>query len=249
MSKCRRVVKVDILPTQAVWWELFLLFTAVGIIVAGSVTAFFIYNLIKYRAKGRVDESPAEAEKGKFRIMVESSISGKSKYLLFVTGIIVFILIVATIDETLYLEFTPPADEAVVIMVIGFQFGWQFEYSVGGETIKTINYVVLPTDTLIEFKVTSRDVFHAFGIPEFKNKIDAIPGILNSMWITTPEEPGIVYNAYCYELCGAGHSLMVGKVIIVDKEEFFEAYNAGPEVFGEYVNSVISQYRQGGALG
>ncbi|BAN90027.1 cytochrome c oxidase (aa3-type) subunit II [Aeropyrum camini SY1 = JCM 12091] len=234
---------VDIIPTEAIWWRLFLLFTVVGVLAAGTVTVFFIYTLFKYRSSGQTTGGGESAAGRIYRIMVESPVSGKSKYLLFVTGLIVMGLIVTTIDETLYLEKSPPVEDALVVMVVGFQFGWQFEYSVDGETVTTINYLVVPSDTLVEFRVTSRDVFHAFGIPEFKNKIDAIPGILNSMWIKTPDEPGKVYNAYCYELCGIGHSLMVGKVIVVDKTKFYNAYNSGPDVFREYVNSVISNYK------
>ena len=90
--------------------------------------------------------------------------------------------------------------------------------------------------------MTSRDVFHTFGAAEFKVKVDAIPGILNTMWTKTPPEPS-VFTAYCYELCGVGHSFMTAKVIVVDKDEFFQAYNAGPEKFKAYIEEVAAKYR------
>ncbi len=229
---------VEVLSTDAIWWSLFTMFTAAGLILAGTVTLIFLYLIYRYRVKGSEDKD--ELEPG--RIYVETPAKGSSRLLLVFTGIIVLSLIVATFDETIYLERTP-SEEAFVIWVTGFQFGWQFDYNVDGETITTIGAVVVPSDTVIEFKVTSRDVFHTFGFAEFKVKIDALPGIVNSMWIKTPEEPGEVYKAYCYELCGIGHSLMVADMIVVDKNEFFQAYEAGPQEFRNFINQVISEYR------
>ena len=235
---------LDITPTDAVWWYLFRLFTAVGLVVAGGVTLFYIYTLFRYRSKEKPEDLgavPGEGAEGERRILVETKPRGVTKVILLMTGLVVFTLIVTTIDETIYLEFTPTED-AFPVWVTGFQFGWRFEYEVDGETVTTNGYVVLPTDTVIEFKVTSIDVFHTFGAPEFKVKIDAIPGILNTMWVKTPPEP-TVFTAFCYELCGVGHSFMTAKVIVVDKEEFFEAYNAGPEEFRAFLEEVASQYR------
>ena len=238
------VSMVEVASTDAVWWSLFTLFTAAGLLLAGTVTLIFFYLIYKYRYKpgSGADEGREEIKPG--RIYVETPARGSSRLLLLFTGIIVMSLIVATFDETIYLERTP-VDDAFVVWVTGFQFGWEFEYMVDGQTLRYINYLVLPTDTVVEFKVTSRDVFHTFGFAEFKTKIDAIPGVVNSMWIKTPDEPG-VYKAYCYELCGVGHSLMVGEVIIVDKDEFFRAYEAGPEAFKQFVDNVIAEYRRGG---
>ena len=230
----------DIVPTEQVWWYLFTLFTAAGLVIAGGVTLFFIYTLFKYRSTDG-GEGVKAAREG--RMLVETTPRGITKVILLATGIVVFTLIVTTIDDTIYLEFTPTED-AFPVWVIGFQFGWRFEYEVNGETVSTVGYVVLPSDTVVEFKVTSIDVFHTFGAREFKNKIDALPGILNSMWVKTPPEP-TVFKAYCYELCGVGHSFMVADIIIVDKEQFFEAYNAGPEEFQRFLEEVAAEYREG----
>lgn len=229
----------NVVPTDVVWWELFLLFTAVGVLLAGGVTILFLYILVKYRSSSH-SQSEDSIKPG--FIYVETPVKGVSKVILAITGLIVFGLIVSTIDETLYLEYTPPSDEALVIWVTGVQFAWKFKYAIDNTTVDApINYLVLPTDTLVEFKVVSEDVFHTFGIPETKVKIDAIPGIVNTMWIVTPKEP-TVYKGYCYELCGAGHSLMVADIIIVDKERFYDAYDKGPEEFLEFINSVIEEY-------
>ena len=175
----------DIIPTEMVWWKLFLLFTGVGVVIAGGVTLLFLYILVKYRSHGSGD--PPDAPKPGF-VYIETPVKGISKIILLLTGLVVFSLIVSTIDETLYLEYTPPSDNALVIWVTGVQFAWKFMYTVGNSTVQApVNYLVLPTDTLVEFKVTSEDVFHSFGMPETKVKIDAIPGIVNTMSIVTPK--------------------------------------------------------------
>ncbi len=242
-------MSLDIIGTEQVWWNLFKLFTAVGLVIAGGVTIFYLYTLVRYRSReatGPPKEVEEEGGQGAFRILVESPPKGASKVVLLLTGIIVFSLIVATIDDTIYLEFTPTED-AFPVWVTGFQFGWKFEYNVDGESVVSTGLLVLPSDTVVEFKVTSSDVYHTFGIPEFKVKIDAIPGILNTMWIKTPEGEGVyeVYTAYCYELCGIGHSFMTAKVVVVDKERFFEAYNGGPEEFRALIEEVSSSLREG----
>jgi len=230
----------EIAATNEVWWSLFTRFTIVGLIVAGGVALFYLYSILKYKARDTPEDVGVPREKSVTRMLVETKPMGISKVLLFATGLIVLTLIVSTIGDTVYLEFTPTED-ALPIWVTGFQFGWSFDYYVGGEKVTTTGYVVLPADTVVEFKVTSRDVFHNFGIPEFKVKIDAIPGILNRMWVKTPSKPA-VYTAYCYELCGVGHSLMTAKVIVVDKGEFFNAFNQGPEAFKACLEKVRAEY-------
>lgn len=74
---------------------------------------------------------------------------------------------------------------------------------------------MLPVDTVVEFKVVGGDVLHAFGIPYFKVKVDAIPGVVNSVWIRTPSEPGTYGYVWCYELCGSGHTIMRAPVEVV----------------------------------
>jgi cytochrome c oxidase subunit 2 len=109
--------------------------------------------------------------------------------------------------------------DKLVIWVEARQFVWVFKYPQG---FTSVNKLVLPTDTLVEFKVTSSDVWHAFGIPYFKVKIDAIPGVVNSVWIKTPSKPGSYGYVWCYELCGAGHTIMRASVEVVDRGSFEE---------------------------
>ena len=66
--------------------------------------------------------------------------------------------------------------------------------------------------------VTSNDVIHAWGVPAFWVKIDAVPGRLNETWFRADREG--VYYGVCYELCGAQHGYMPIAVEVVSRERF-----------------------------
>ena len=70
----------------------------------------------------------------------------------------------------------------------------------------------------VKLIVTSNDVIHAWGVPAFWTKIDAVPGRLNETWFRA-DRPGVYYGV-CYELCGARHGYMPIAVEVVSREQF-----------------------------
>ena len=66
--------------------------------------------------------------------------------------------------------------------------------------------------------MTSKDVIHSFWVPEFRQKQDAVPGIVTHLPIT-PTKTGD-YTLICTELCGLGHALMRAPVIVMKQDEF-----------------------------
>jgi cytochrome c oxidase subunit 2 len=70
----------------------------------------------------------------------------------------------------------------------------------------------------VEFHVRSKDVIHDFWVPEFRQKIDAVPGITTKYRIT-PNRLG-AYPVVCAELCGLGHSTMRQTVHVLPQQEF-----------------------------
>ena len=76
----------------------------------------------------------------------------------------------------------------------------------------------VPTDREVHIRVTAADVWHAFGIPEFRVKADAIPAETTETWFVA-EETGD-FNAECFELCGSGHTGMEAGVTAMSQEEF-----------------------------
>jgi cytochrome c oxidase subunit 2 len=152
----------------------------------------------------------------------------------------------------------PPANEALVVQVTAEQFAWNIHYPgpdrVFGRTdiklldlqsnplgldrsdpaakddVTTLNQLYLPANQPIIVRLRSKDVIHSFGVPEFRVKQDAIPGLTIPIWfvptVTTAEmrtrtgNPEFQYEIACAQLCGLGHYRMRGFVTVQSTEDF-----------------------------
>lgn len=129
----------------------------------------------------------------------------------------------------------PPAD-APEIYVVGKQWMWKVQYP-GGERVilgqNSLDYakavegegyfsgeMVLPVGQSFKITGTSEDVIHSFGIPAFRQKFDVLPGRYTSIWVV-PTKTG-TYPITCNQYCGTNHSLMVGRVRVVEPGEYQE---------------------------
>jgi cytochrome c oxidase subunit II len=80
--------------------------------------------------------------------------------------------------------------------------------------------LLIPVNQPVRFLLRSIDVLHDFYVPEFRAKMDMIPGSVTYFWVT-PTQTG-TYEILCAELCGVGHSYMRGIVTVVTQEEYEE---------------------------
>ncbi len=103
------------------------------------------------------------------------------------------------------IEESPASGRERVVNVTGQQFAWTFEYNEGGRKF-TNTQLYLPVGESVKFRVRSRDVIHDFWVPNFRMKIDAVPGITTSYRVT-PTRLG-EHAIVCAELCGLGHAYM-----------------------------------------
>lgn len=78
--------------------------------------------------------------------------------------------------------------------------------------------LVLPVDRPVRFLLRSIDVLHDFYVPEFRAKMDLVPGSVTHFW-ATPTRTGS-YEILCAELCGVGHPYMRGTVNVVTEKEY-----------------------------
>jgi cytochrome c oxidase subunit 2 len=108
--------------------------------------------------------------------------------------------------------------DAMTVNVTARQFIFQFTYphQNGKTVVSPILY--LPKGKPVAFKLRSVDVVHSFFVPEFAEKLDAVPGITTTLRVT-PNRVG-VYPAECTELCGPGHSFMRAQVRVVTASAF-----------------------------
>jgi len=117
-----------------------------------------------------------------------------------------------------FMEATENSQADVRVRVIAHQ--WYWEYELGGQssdsamtqspstfyTLEAGNRLVLPIQKLICLYISSADVLHAFTIPAFGVKVDAIPGRRNTLYLNI-NLPGKYYGQ-CREICGANHRFM-----------------------------------------
>lgn len=84
--------------------------------------------------------------------------------------------------------------------------------------LSTDNPLVLPQGKYIRMNLAASDVIHAWAMPAFRLKTDAVPGRLNQLWFET-EKQGVYYGQ-CSELCGRDHSFMPIEMRIVPQEQY-----------------------------
>jgi cytochrome c oxidase subunit 2 len=106
-----------------------------------------------------------------------------------------------------------------VVKVFGEQFAWTFEYNEGGRKFKSAQ-LYLPADESVKFQVQSKDVIHDFWVPDFRMKIDAVPGITTSYRVTPKPSAIGDHEIVCAELCGLGHAFMRQTAHVMTRPQF-----------------------------
>lgn len=134
----------------------------------------------------------------------------------------------------------------LTIKVTGYQWRWHYDYiddgvrffssldqasnaarrlrsgidptTVDNYLLEVDNPVVVPVDTKVRLLITAADVLHAWWVPEFAIKKDAVPGYVNEAWFEATETG--TYRGQCAELCGRDHAFMPVVVNVVTQEEY-----------------------------
>jgi len=198
----------------------------IAVVVFGAM----IFSLLKFRkSQGAVADTS----------MVHST---KVEIVWTVIPVIILVVMAVPAAETI-LKMEDTRNSELSIRVTGYQWKWQYQYLNDAEGInyfstlsqdsnfarqlhsgidpKTVpNYLlsvdkpmVVPSGTKVRLLLTSMDVIHAWWIPDFGAKRDAIPGFINELWFkVTPGKEGI-YRGQCAALCGRDHGFMP---IVVD---------------------------------
>lgn len=141
-------------------------------------------------------------------------------------------------------QYTPPEEPAMTIKATGLQWSWEYEYqdeepltfssfllrdedrdaagkqdrSEYPRLLAVDNEVVVPVNTTVRVLVTGADVIHAFAMPSFGIKVDAVPGRINETFFKAEHE-GIFYGQ-CSELCGKDHAFMPIGIRVVSQEQY-----------------------------
>ena len=139
--------------------------------------------------------------------------------------------------KILYKQDTIPKAD-LTIKAIGYQWYWGYEYPdeniifdsymIEEKDLKANqprllavdNEVVVPVGKVVKVLITANDVLHAWALPSFGVKRDAVPGRINETWFKA-EKVGTYYGQ-CSELCGIKHAFMPIAVKVVSEDEYEE---------------------------
>jgi cytochrome c oxidase subunit 2 len=159
--------------------------------------------------------------------------------------VIILLFIAIPSFQLLTRQLAPTEEPELTIKATGYQWYWGYEYQVGesplsfdslllqeadrgaaGKEDKSVyprllavdNEVVVPVGKHVRLLVTAGDVIHAFAMPSFGVKIDAVPGRLNETWFKADRE-GLFYGQ-CSELCGKDHAYMPIAIRVVSQDKY-----------------------------
>ena len=145
----------------------------------------------------------------------------------------IWVLSVPATKVLINMEDTTKSD--MTIKVIGSQWRWQYEYLGTDISFYSTNEdhrpteanemavskaLVVPSGRKVRVLITASDVIHAWWIPAFGVKKDAIPGYINELWFQVDEGKEGTYVGGCAELCGDGHYNMPIEVSVMTGSEF-----------------------------
>jgi cytochrome c oxidase subunit II len=204
-----------------IWFHNFVLWIIVAITI--FVLALLLIIMVKFNAKANPTPS-----KTTHNTLLEVAWT--------VIPVVILVVIAIPSFRILFVQLnTPPAD--LTIKATGKQWYWSYNYPDNGKfefdslmlkdnerkpdqprLLAVDNEMVVPVNKVVRMHIIGADVIHAFAVPSFGIKIDAIPGRLNETWFKATREG--VYYGQCSELCGKDHAFMPIAVRVVSEQAF-----------------------------
>lgn len=216
-------------------YNLHMLIFWVCVVIAVIVFSWMIWSLIAFRkSKGAVADTT----------LVHNT---KVEVVWTVIPVIILVAMAVPAARTL-VAIEDTRDTELTIKVTGFQWGWHYDYLDDGVSFysrldrqsdaarhllsgvdpNTIpNYLlnvdhplVVPAGVKVRLLLTAADVIHAWWMPDFGVKKDAIPGFINEAWFKVDADKAGVYRGQCAELCGRDHGFMPIVVEVKSRDAF-----------------------------
>jgi cytochrome c oxidase subunit II len=204
-------------------YSLHMLILWICVVLAVVVFGVMIYSMVKFRRS-----TGAEADK----TLVHST---KVEIVWTIIPIFILIGMAVPIAKTL-IEIEDMGNVDLNIKVTGYQWKWEYEYlgqnvsffstlkrdsnnarrldshvdpyTIEHYLLDVDNVLVIPAGQKIRFLLTAQDVIHAWWVPAFGMKKDAIPGYVNEIWVQVDADKVGTYRGQCAELCGQDHGFM-----------------------------------------
>ncbi len=248
-------LRVGVTPLSREIYGLHMLILWICVVIAVAVFGVMIYSIATFRkSKGAV---PATFEH-----------NTKAEIIWTVIPVLILVGMAIPAARTLVkIDDTRGSD--LTVKVTGYQWMWQYEYV--GENVSFFsklaqdsnearqldsgidpatvpNYLldvdkplVVPQGKKVRVLITAADVIHAWWVPDFGMKKDAIPGYINELWFIA-EKPG-VYRGQCAELCGRDHGFMP-VVVEVKSQQDFDAWLASQKAAMQASNAPAAKIAQ-----
>jgi cytochrome c oxidase subunit II len=116
-----------------------------------------------------------------------------------------------------YVWYANPPKDTMDVYVMGKKWMWKFAYPEGPNAVGTLH---VPAHRPVRLLLTSRDVIHSFFVPEFRIKMDVLPGRYTETWFEATKTGR--YQVLCTEYCGTWHSQMWGEIVVMPPAQFDE---------------------------
>lgn len=205
------------------------------VVIAVVVFGWMIYSIVAFRkSKGAKPDTT----------MVHST---KAEIIWTVIPVVILVVMAVPAARVL-MDIEDTRNTELTIKVTGYQWKWQYEYlgtdvnffstlsrdsdearqllsnidpaTVEHYLLNVDNPLVVPVGTKVRLLLTAQDVIHAWWVPAFGMKKDAIPGFVNEMWFKVDADKIGTYRGQCAELCGRDHGFMPIVVEVKSKEDY-----------------------------
>ncbi len=216
---------------QIEWFEVYSLWFIIPITVL--VLVLLAWCIVRYRASA--NPTPSRTS---HNTLIE---------VIWTVGPVVVLLFLAVPSfQLLTAQYTPEEEAKLTVKATGNQWNWDYEYQIeepltfnsammpddlearkeaGKEDLAVYprllavdNEMVVPVNTMVRVLVTAADVIHAFAMPAFGIKTDAVPGRINEVWFKANKEG--LYYGQCSELCGKDHAFMPIAIRVVSDAQY-----------------------------
>ena len=203
------------------WFHDFLLYVITAITI--FVLALLVIVIVRFNARA----NPTPSKKTHNTLL---------EVMWTVVPVLILVAIAVPSFRILFFQLNIPHAD-MTVKATGKQWFWTYAYPENGDfefnslmlqdadrkpdqprLLAVHNEVVVPVNKVVRVQVTGADVIHAFAVPSFGIKIDAIPGRLNETWFKATREG--VYYGQCSELCGKDHAFMPIAVRVVSERDF-----------------------------
>jgi cytochrome c oxidase subunit 2 len=168
-----------------------------------AITAALIIFMIKYRRKGP-------------EIVVQGPTHNTILEIAWTVLPLLLVAVIFVVGMRGYLNLMEAPEGSYDVQVTGQKWSWTFEHPKYGAT--QVAQLTVPVNTPVRLLMTSNDVLHSVWIPDFRVKMDVIPGRYTSLWFEATAVGD--YSLACSEYCGKDHSKMFATVRVVPIDEF-----------------------------